>query len=72
MSSKLTHTYIGFGLRLDPGLGWRPQGEPEHIKGSFRVIQRSILSATIGNGENPEQRWLIPDPENLFREHSDG
>lgn len=56
MTPFLTHTFVGFGYRIDDER--RPAGEPEIIAGSFAVRDYFV---ELDNGEG--QRWLVAGEE---------
>lgn len=62
MTVVLTHSYAGPAYPAcgaDWGSGYQREPETDHIAGSFRVVAEHYEDTVIGNGEDPEQFWVV-------------
>lgn len=77
-STILTHAYSGLAFPAAPAEGGWPgyerSPEAEEITGAFRVIEDLGAHLVIGNGEEPEEFWVVPydEWEERAEEHNPG
>jgi hypothetical protein len=68
----LTHSFAGSAYPASPsdwGRGYQHEPETDRIAGAFRVVGEHYEDVVIGNGEEPEQFWVVPYEE--WEEHAE-
>lgn len=65
----LDHVYNGPSRKIVDGL---PEEEAQPTTGAFRVVRRGEGFAVLGNGEAPEDLYLVTRPEALERVDAGG